>query len=366
MTQDLKTAQNTITQRLRHIIDLHFDEAQGSPYWIEKAAELGIDARTQIRNIEDLSLLGPMDTDALAKRPVEDFVPRSLIDRRQEFIFAETAGTLGEPKFAVHLAEEFNSAFVRPFVVAAKRIGFPREVNWLFLGPTGPHIIGKAASSCAKAMGSPDVFAVDFDPRWAKKLLEGSFAGKRYLEHVQSQALRILKVQNIGVIFSTPAILQSLGERINPEKRLMIKGVHLGGMSASRKFMQQLTELFPNAVALSGYGNTLFGMMPQLCCSERSGIDYYPHGNRLIASVVPYSDDEKEPCFGKPVEYGERGRVVVHRLDEAQFIANMVERDTAIRIEPCADAACDGFLLDGLSDPQPIVNEATRPVMGLY
>lgn len=365
MTQNLKTLQDTVAQRLMRIIDLHFDEANGSPYWIEKAAELGIDARRQIRSIEDLPLLGPMNTDALANRPAEDFIPRSLLHRRREFIFAETAGTLGEPKFAVHAAEEFDLAFVRPFIAAAKRVGFPREVNWLFVGPSGPHIIGKAASSCAKAMGSPDVFAVDFDPRWAKKLVEGSFAGKRYLEHVQSQALRVLEVQNIEVIFSTPAVLQRLGERIDAEKRLMVRGVHLGGMSASKEFMQQLAEFFPNAVVLSGYGNTLFGMMPQLCYSKDSGIDYHPHGDRLVVSIVPHSD-EKEPCLHRPVEYGERGRVVVHRLDEAQFIANMVERDTAIRIKPCEDAASDGFILDGIRDPQPIVNEATKPVMGLY
>jgi hypothetical protein len=348
------------------VIDVHFDPDTGSPYWIEKANQLGLNPRKEIRSIEDLALLGAMDETALAKRPIEDFVPKSLIHRKSDFIFAETAGTLGEPKFAIHLAEEFQSSFVAPFVAAANRAGFPREMNWLFVGPTGPHIIGTAARSCARALGSPDVFTVDFDPRWAKKLVPDSFASKRYLEHVESQALRILEVQDIAVLFSTPAVLKSLADKITVERRLKIKGIHLGGMHASAEFMAKLATLFPDAVVLSGYGNTLFGMMPQLCYNDTNGFDYYPHGNSLIVQVVEYDENREVQSFGKLVPYGRRGQVIIHRLDEIQFIANMAERDTAIRIEPPEDALCDGFILDGIRDPQPIVNEVTEPVIGLY
>ena len=57
---------------------------------------------------------------------------------------------------------------------------------------------------------------------------------------------------------------------------------------------------------------------------------------------------------------------MVHRLDEMQFLANLVERDTAVRIEPATSAFADGFLQDGLRDPQPIVNELLKPAIGLY
>jgi hypothetical protein len=66
------------------------------------------------------------------------------------------------------------------------------------------------------------------------------------------------------------------------------------------------------------------------------------------------------------VDYGERGQVVAHRLDETQLIVNMFERDTAIRIAPPSDAAADGFRLDGLRDPQPLVDQTIRPALGLY
>lgn len=362
----VKTATDTVNARLQHVIGLHFDPDGGSSYWIEKAKQLGLDAARQILSIENLALLGPMDESALSKRPIEDFIPRSLVHKKTEFIFAETAGTLGKPKFAVHMAEEFQAAFVDPFVAAAKRVAFPRQVNWLFVGPTGPHIIGKAARSCAKALGSPDVFSVDFDPRWAKKLITGSFAGKRYLEHVEAQAMRVLEVQNIGVIFSTPAVLESMANKISIERRAMIRGIHLGGMSASVQFMDKLADMFPGAVVLSGYGNTLFGMMPQLDYDQTKGFDYYPQGNRLIVRIVQYDESDDVQFQNDCVEYGMRGQVTVHRLDEIQFIANMVERDTAVRIEPRADALSDGFVLDGIRDPEPIITENTKPVIGLY
>ena len=192
MSIAMPTEHGTVAERLARIIDLHFDPRFGSPYWLEKARQLGIDARKAIQSVDDLHRLGPMDETALATRPIEEFMPQSIWERRSELIVAETGGTLGRPKFAVHRNDEFQAAFVRPFVAAARRAGFPRGENWLYVGPTGPHIIGKAARACAKAMDSPDPFAIDFDPRWAKKLPDGSFARERYLDHLESQALQVL------------------------------------------------------------------------------------------------------------------------------------------------------------------------------
>ena len=177
---------------LARAIDLHFDPQTGSPYWLAKQAELGVDVRKAVRTPDDLPLLGPMDESALATQPIEDFIPRAMLDRRAEFIVAETAGTLGPPKFAVHRRDEFERAFVDPFIAAATRANFPRGLNWLFIGPSGPHVIAKAARRCAEAFASPDPFAVDLDPRWAKKLPAGSFALKRYSQHVLDQALAVI------------------------------------------------------------------------------------------------------------------------------------------------------------------------------
>ena len=354
----MPTADDKLIACLRHVVSIHFDPNRGTPYWLDRARELGIDPPNEIMSLADLPRLGPMDAEAMAERPIEDMIPRIALDRRSQLIVAETGGTLGRPKFAVHRADEFGNAFVDPFLVAAKRVGFPEGENWLFVGPTGPHIIGKAARRCAAASGSADAFAVDFDPRWAKKLPEESFARKRHLRHIEEQALRILATQHIGVLFSTPPVLSSLCAQMTEEQRSRVHGVHFGGMAVTPELRSQLAELLPTAVMLSGYGNTLFGMMPELAYSAERGIDYYPLGVRLVVQVVQE--------LGKLAPYDERGQIVAHRLDETQLIANMVERDTAIRIEPRADAAEDGFVLDGIRDPRPIVTERVRPALGLY
>jgi thienamycin biosynthesis protein ThnN len=354
-----------LRHRLMHVVRIHFDKDNGTPYWLDRQKELGVDIPDSIRSVEDLSILGPMDEDALAKRPIEDFIPR-IFGQRRDYVLAETAGTLGRPKLAIHREDEFRSAFVTPFVKAAHRVSFPTNRHWLFVGPTGPHVIGRAARACAKELEAGDIFTVDFDPRWAKKLSGGSFAGRRYLGHIEAQALNVLHIQNIGVLFSTPAVLNSLSEKMDRAKRLEIEGIHLGGMSAGAEFMDKLSGYFPNAVVLSGYGNTLLGMMPQLDYDRETGFDYFPCGHRLVIKVVPYVPADETADIRSCVEHGQRGRLVIHRLDEMQFVANLIERDTAIRLGPNPALATEGFVLDGIRDPQPIIDETTKPSIGLY
>lgn len=356
---------DNINQRLRHVLDIHFDQKDGSPYWLERQERLGTDVRKEIRTIEELPLLGAMDEDALANRPIEDFIPRRF-SNCSVYLIAETAGTLGRPKTAVHRLDEFHSAFVEPFIRAAERCNFPAGGHWLFIGPTGPHIIGQAAQACARAIGSGDVFRVDFDPRWAKALLPGSFAAKRYLMHIEKQAQDILDIQNITVIFSTPAVLENLSEKLTMEQRQRILGIHLGGMEADREFMRKIADSFPKAITLSGYGNTLFGMMPQLHYDSKNGFDYFPLGKRLVVQIIEEPEDTFEVNLTKTVDYEQRGRIVMHRLDEFQLILNMVERDTAIRIPPPQHSKGNDFILDGIRDPKPVVNEVTKVSLGLY
>jgi hypothetical protein len=355
-----------VDDRLAQVLGIHFDPEGGSPYWLEREAALGFDVCVEIRSVSDLPKLGPMDEMALATRPIEDFIPRSLLHRRRELIIAETAGTLGRAKFCVHRRDEFHKAFVEPFIAAAQRVAFPRGLNWLFIGPSGPHIIGKAAVACANAMGSPDPFTIDLDPRWAKKLVPETFAWHRYLQHVEAQAMTVIESQNVGILFSTPIVLESLAGRIDARRRNEVGGIHLGGVCVSPRQRELFVEMFPNAVILSGYGNSLFGVMPELAFSPAEGFAYYPHGTRLIARVVPADGGSADERLHQNVLFGQRGQVVISRLDETQLIVNMMERDSAVRVAPVLSAVADGFGADGVGDPRPIVNHALKPAVGFY
>ena len=98
---------NSVNQRLRHVLDIHFDHNTGSPYWLEKQKHLDLDVRKEIRTIDDLPRLGAMDENALANRPIEDFISQKFSNCTEYFI-AETAGTLGRPKTTVHRHDEFH------------------------------------------------------------------------------------------------------------------------------------------------------------------------------------------------------------------------------------------------------------------
>lgn len=343
-----------IDDRLQEILHVHFDTRWGSPFWLRLRSEFSFDPLTDIRNVADLVHFGPTPIELLAKLPVEEFIPRKYHDRLSEFVVAETSGATGPPKRTAYLSDEFRMAFVEPFLAGAAAVKFPKDRHWLYIGPSGPHIIGKAARECAIALGSMDPFTVDFDPRWSQKLPSGSMARNRYLEHVLQQAESVLKSQDIGVLFSTPPVLAALGERLDLTQRESIAGIHLGGVAAEEGFWDALTnEWFPNAVAMGGYGNSLAGMCPQLIADTYFPPTYFPYGERLVLDI------------DSPNESG-RGQVLFHRLDHSCFLPNVLERDEAegIRIEE--HSHLKGFQQFGICDPRPPLRAKTTLKEALY
>ncbi|MBX3180878.1 MAG: hypothetical protein KF886_26315 [Candidatus Hydrogenedentes bacterium] len=344
-----------MNDRIQEIIALHFDPVWGSPYWLETGPHLPFEPTTDIRTRADLLRFPAFDLKELADRPVEHFIPRVFHDDLSRFVTAETGGATGVPKRTAYAFEDFQSAFVGPFVAAAGLMDFPRNRHWLFIGPSGPHIIGKAARECARALGSSDPFSVDFDPRWYRKLAPGSMGRARYLEHVLEQAERVLNTQDIGVLFSTPPVLEALGKRLPRELRERIAGIHLGGMAAPPEFWDRLTSYwFPHAVALSGYGNTLAGLCPQVAPCENGEPVYVPFGDRLIYELI--AENGSTP-----------GTVCFHRLDRSCFLPHVLEGDCAIRHDAIPAAAVAlGFQPAGLRDPRPKVHQLEARAVGLY
>ncbi|MCK6484938.1 MAG: hypothetical protein HUU22_11165 [Phycisphaerae bacterium] len=350
-----------LNERMRRVLELPLDPHGGSEYWLERQRAAGFDFRREIRDVSDLSRLGTMTPDALAARPLSYFVPRSLHATRRDWILAQTGGTTGRPAWSAYLRDEFEEAFVVPFLTAAAHVGFPRGEPWLYVGPSGPHIIGRAAVALARGMDSGDPFMVDFDPRWAKKLPPDSFAAQRYLEHVVAQSLDVLTREPVGVLFTTPPLLAALAARMNDAARGQIRGVHYGGMRVAPALLRQAqVEWFPGAVHLSGYGNTLFGCCLELITSPGRTPTYFPWGERLWFTVQPGSQDgEIAPNMLPP-----RGRVAFTRLDETMLIINMLERDEASLVN-CPAEAPAGFGLPGLHDPGPLA-DAALVAAGLY
>jgi hypothetical protein len=237
------------------------------------------------------------------------------------------------------------------------------------VGPSGPHIIGKAVRELARQTGSLDPFSVDFDPRWAKRLADGSLARQRYLDHVTAQALDVLEREEIGVLFTTPPALTALASRMTGQLRDRIRGVHYGGLSLTPERLNEFRAMFPRAVHLAGYGNTLFGVVMEVADTTRRALDYFPLGERVHFSVGTWEDDrtDRAPRWPPvPVEAGGRGRVLFHRLDESCLLVGVVERDEAESVPLSAEARALGGVQDGLRNPGPPAALGGRLQLGLY
>lgn len=373
----LARSKSPIDDRLAAVLATHFDPDEGSPYWLDVARRLGFDPREEIRAIADLPKLGWMDRSAMRDRPLMDFLPRRFRDDPRRLIVVQSAGTLGQPLWTSYARDEFGQAFVDPFVAAARHVGFPPGGRWLFVGPTGPHVIGRAARAIALATGAHEPFTIDFDSRWARKMVAGSFAARRYLEHIVSQAMDVIAVQPITHLFSTPPVLEVLAERMSPSQRDAIRGVHYGGMPLSRQTLEWFQrERFPRAVHLSGYGNTLFGCCLELNVEPGRELRYFPHQHRIVFGLLN-PDAAGEPgdlAVGRAVQptqclrydaVGETGTLVFSRLDETVLLANFVERDR-IRLVPPPAAAPAEFDLCGVASPQPVDAAPAKSALSIY
>jgi hypothetical protein len=213
-----------------------------------------------------------------------------------------------------------------------------------------------------------DPFSVDFDPRWAKRLADGSMARQRYLDHVTSQALDVFRREEIGVLFITPPALAALAARLSDKEREAIHGIHYGGMSLTPDTVNDFRAAFPHAVHLAGYGNTLFGVVMEVADSHRQAMDYFPLCDRVRFSIVAWQEhgDSVENWPPRLCDRGEAGRVLFHRFDESCLLISVIERDQAERIPPSPESRALGGRADGLRNPQTPPALAGRLQLGLY
>lgn len=354
-------------QHIRTVLALHFDPQQGSPYWLERQCQLGFDVRREIRRREDFHRLGPMDVRDLRTRPITDFIPRSLHRNLPTYLLSETGGTTGDPCRRVFSPQEFETAFITPWLKAVSEHRFPRQGRWLFVGPGGPHIIDRSARYMARSLESLEPFTVDCDVRWIKRQAKGSMGFHLYMDHVVAQAMNIISHQQIDTLFTTPPLLVALAALMRAEQRQRIRGIHTGGMRLDAQTAGELRSQFPRAVILPGYGNSLFGVTfplvwdEQLAPPELTDEDTFYVGDPALwlqLAPIPQSEhDPQELC--RCVAPGQRGRVIVHRLDPSFLLVNLAERDTAIAVT-CPDGDV------GLAYIEPLAFATPRDRQGVY
>jgi phenylacetate-coenzyme A ligase PaaK-like adenylate-forming protein len=340
-------------------MDWHFSPATGSPYWLERARSLEFDPRADVKSFEDLTLF-PNVTNELRDVRVRDLIPQGYGPHPEVIGVYESGGTTGAPKRIVMLRDWWDPEIARQVAYLDAR-GVPRNRDWLALLPSGPHMAGALLRSEAAAVGGVP-FTIDMDPRWVKKLIAAGKADEAnaYAEHLIDQAAFVLQTQDIGVLWSTPPLLERLARRDDLVElvREKVQLIWWGGahMDVDTRQLYR-TEIFPGLTIAGGYGSTMVlgGAPERLGLADDDPCIFDPPSPYITFSVV-------EPDTGRAVPYGQRGQVVMNHVSRSFLLPNNLERDMATRIPPL-----EGQVGDSVADVTPVQKFDNETVIeGVY
>jgi phenylacetate-coenzyme A ligase PaaK-like adenylate-forming protein len=337
----------------------HFSPETGSPYWLERAKRLDFDPRKDVHTFADLSLF-PNIVNELRDVPVADLIPRGYDSLDDLYGVFESGGTTGAPKRVVCMVDWMDRwlAFSQRNLDARE---CPRNVNWLALMPDGPHIFGAALREGARRSGGI-LLTVDMDPRWVKKCIGEGRAedAARYADHLVNQASYVLETQDIGVMITTPPLLERLAQHDDLVKLInqKVKFIQWGGahMDADTRHVFR-TEVFPGIQLQGAYGSTMIlgGSLERIDLTGEDPCVFDPFSPYISFSVI-------DPATGQNVPYGERGQVVMNHISKGMLLPNNLERDTAVRMAPAP-----GQLGDSVANVSPVASFDNETVIeGVY
>ena len=355
----LQAARAALDAHVKDIVAWHFSPATGTPFWLDWAKAQGEDPEAfaaSIQGFDDiLERFENFEDEALRREPHERWIPKAF--EGKPFTIFETGGTTGMPKQRIGW-EDYKRDY-EEFSATLDDDAFPRGGYWLMIGPTGPRRLRLAIEHLANFRGS-SVYFVDLDPRWVKKLIKTGQhdQAKAYMDHVVEQALIILKNRKVDVLFTTPRLLEALGEHISiPDAG--VKGIFCGGTEMSPQTVRFLIEeiLEERVNFVPTYGNTLMGLAAHRPLTKEDGyaITYYAPQPRAVLRVTDPDDSTKD------VGYGEWGRVELTTLTQELFMPRFLERDEALRCEPC-----ESWPWDGVGQVRPFGASKEKIVEGVY
>ena len=351
----VQASKEALDAHVREIIEWHFNPETGCPFWLNWAEKAGWDPRKEVHNYADLDKFGNFEDDWLRGGPVRRWVPKGYADK-PVYVF-ETGGSTGVPKSRMQI-NDFRIDYEQ-FSTTLPDAAFPKGSDWLMLGPSGPRRLRLAVEHLAQHRGGI-AFCVDLDPRWVIKLIKrGEIReAELYKQHCIDQALTILRANEVKCMFTTPKLLEALGEKIDLAK-YGIKGVFCGGTEMTPQFHRFAVEelLGPDVYFAPTYGNTLMGLATHRAPAKEDNwaIIYYPPAPRALLEVV----NPDNPL--ELVPYGATGRVRLTTLTKETFIPRFLERDECER-----EAPCDQYPWDGVRNVRPFSKFQKSVVEGVY
>ena len=359
-------ARDELNEHTLKTVHWHFSDETGSPFWLEKKAELKFDPLKDVQSFEDLKKFPHFEDEWLRGGPIDRWVPKGH-HGKPVYVF-ETGGTTGIPKSRMVIEDHWKDYEIFSDTLPDEH--FPRGANWLMLGPSGPRRLRLAVEHLAQYRGGI-CFCIDLDPRWVVKLLKKGWMEhlEEYKKHCIDQAITILTAgHNVQCMFATPKLLEALGEGLEERgtslQEVGIKGIFSGGTEFTPQWTRfAVEEMLGGPVEEGGiymtptYGNTLMG----LACSkpvtpeDDYKIAYYAPQPRAVTEVVSFDD------YNQVVGFGETGRVKLYTLTDEFFVPGFMERDEGEREAPFAK-----FPWDGVSGVRPFHELASATTVGVY
>ncbi|WP_433576563.1 phenazine antibiotic biosynthesis protein [Nocardia brasiliensis] len=318
---------------IRSLMRWHFSEETGSPYWLHRARTLDFDPIAEVRTFKDFTRF-PNVVNEFRDTPIEELIPRGLhgADREIAGVY-ESGGTTGAPKRFVMFDRWMDFALSWD----EHHYAGLGTMNTLAVTPSGPHMFGEFAERRARRHHGVK-FTIDLDPRWIKQMIGRGDTDntERYAEHVIDQVAHILETQSVGILITTPPLLERIARRDDLVETMRKNveficwsGAHMD--ADSRALFRE--EIFPDIPLKGLYGSTtILGMSRERDEERPDGLPVFDPPSPYIAFRVI------DPVTGADVEYGERGQVVMNHLSKYALIPNNVERDLAMKVEPPAPA----------------------------
>ena len=361
-----KEARDQLDQHAYEVVQFHFHESTGCPFWLEKKAEFNFDPLTEVKGYDDIKKFPLFEDEWLRGGPVRRWVPKALSDK-PVYVF-ETGGTTGIPKSRIVVEDHWTDYEL--FSDTLPDEYFPKGANWLMLGPSGPRRLRLAVEHLCQHRGGI-CFCIDLDPRWVVKLIKKGWMDhlEEYKKHCIDQAVTVLTAgHDIKCMFATPKLLDSLAlgleERGTSLQEVGITGIFSGGTEFTPQWTRYcVEELLGGPAEESGvymtptYGNTLMGLACSKPISAADGykIAYYAPQPRAVTEVVSFDDPHQV------AGYGETGRVKLTTLTKEFFVPGFLERDEGEREKPFAT-----YPWDGVSGVRPYHEFATSTTVGVY
>lgn len=344
----------------------HFSDDTGSPFWLEKKAELNFDPLTDVKSFDDLKKFPHFEDEWLRGGPINRWVPKGHAGK-PVYVF-ETGGTTGIPKSRMVIEDHWKDYEL--FSDTLPDEYFPKGANWLMLGPSGPRRLRLAVEHLAQHRGGI-CFCIDLDPRWVVKLIKKGWMDhlEEYKKHCVDQAVTILTAgHDVKCMFATPKLLESLGEALEEKGTSLaevgIKGIFSGGTEFTPQWTRFAVEEMLGGPPEEGgvfmtptYGNTLMGLACSKPITAADGykISYYAPQPRAVTEVVQFDD------YNAKVGYGETGRVKLYTLTDEFFVPGFMERDEGEREQPF-----ETYPWDGVSGVRPFHELASATTVGVY